>query len=761
MAMQKNSREEFEALVPDEEIRKFLMNDMDEDTFMQNSAYYVLIYQNVINLAFLYAFSCYLDLKNNLNDRLEAKLDACVRNGNSNSRRVIRTMQSIYKKYPLTAELMHFVLSDIHYDFIQGEDACLQDFFPNCVSSGDYWSDKGVNLNDYFTYINEYAESSRADVGLLGEPISLDVAMKYLKLLLGFFPFISRTSLVYDEKVKWYTFTVRDYVGDIYRGGIIDTFGLIRKFAENGRKYFFLSVIENNVLTYETPALDRFITCSLVGLDGEVTYSKLEKGVIRSPYRLPLDYETVMSYFDSDLLDNKDEYVVDASVGQLFNINYKYLKNLALSIADVIGKDHYSNAGKRLYEIFNERCPMAFENYNEENSNWDYIVVILLMEVGPSMVLQEVFYELCDVGDNEIVRNLRRRFGSTIQSVFACIKNGKDFTRRAKELLGDRFIEGATNKRIRDYNRELIAKAKTQLVLSALVEAKKSDQDVLAKDYFHTDTIQQHMVLLNSIKDSKDPKVQCATVEKLLSETFRSMICFYSGIFAYGEEKIQFENLSGRKLLTKEEISRSQNRAEKAFFEAAANKVADLRGKNAVELIQCFLDLCDECYRSEVSTMQNKSKKSRQLYAVLGRNSVMNRAAFDKIIDMSKVTGIRETNASWWVDVAISLLQFLLSGVLESGTDTPRLFNSVAPMVASYNNRSDSRDGYDTATFALIFDANEIDGKTMEIKMLSEFTYKISKRYYCLPNVIRSNSKWWIDPLVIPCEKFDKILVEG
>ena len=66
-------------------------------------------------------------------------------------------------------------------------------------------------------------------------------------------------------------------------------------------------------------------------------------------------------------------------------------------------------------------------------------------------------------------------------------------------------------------------------------------------------------------------------------------------------------------------------------------------------------------------------------------------------------------------------------------------------------------DGYDTASFALIFDANEIGGETMEIKMLSEFSYEISKRYYCLPNIVRSNNKWWIDPFVIKCQDFDKL----
>ena len=87
---------EFERLVPDAEIRKYLSGDIDEDNFLSEVSDFVPIYQNAINLAFVYAFSCYLDLKNNSNDKKANNLEACIRKSNSNSQRVIRTMQNIY-----------------------------------------------------------------------------------------------------------------------------------------------------------------------------------------------------------------------------------------------------------------------------------------------------------------------------------------------------------------------------------------------------------------------------------------------------------------------------------------------------------------------------------------------------------------------------------------------------------------------------------------------------------------------------------------
>ncbi len=762
--------EDFKNMVPDEGMRKYLTYGViDEDSWFNDTSSYVNVYQNIVNVAFIYAFSCYLDLKNNLDSEEEARLESCIREGNSNSQRVIRTMENIYKKYPLTQELMQFVLADIHYDFIQGENSCLQSFLPSCVRSYDYWSDKKVGLNDYFSFLSEHAKSSRdPEFFPTGDRWDHEIAEKYLKLLLDFFPFIGRTSLYYDENAKWYVFEIKDYTGDKYRGGIIDTFGLVRKFVEGRRrKFFFLSSIEEETLIYESPNLNDYITCLMVGPDeGAVEYSVKEVGVLKpveveelgKVYKVPTDYETTMSYFDSDMLDVENEAIVDATVGQLFNINYKYMKNLALSIADVIGKEHNKNAGKRLKDVFGEQYPLAFESYDEENSNLDSMVVLLLMEVGASKVLREVFYELNDSGDADIVRNLTRRFGVSIQGAFAKIKTGKDFTKRAQELLGSRYIaDDSKNEKIKNYNRELMAKAKTQIVLSALIEAEKNGERDGEIDCFHTDTIQQYVILLKSIEGSCDSKSQCEMVEKLLSDTFKRLICFYQGIFAYGSEKIKFDSESQRRVLSAVEIRKYQKEAESSFIKKATEVAESLDGRNAASLIREFVELCENCYKSEISEKQTKTDESKRLYTTLGKNSIMNIKSFKQIIDIDKVNSIDEQNASWWVSTAIKLLQFLSLGALNSERGTPRLFSAIYPMVASYNNHSDSMDGYDTASFALIFDANEIGGETMEIKMLSEFSYEISKRYYCLPNIVRSNNKWWIDPFVIKCQDFDKL----
>ena len=752
--------QEFERLIPDQGIRDYITCGIDDDNLLSEVLDFVPLYQNIINLAFTYAFSCYLDLKNNSKDDVAPNLEECRKKGNANSQRVIRTMQHIYSKYPLSSELMQFVLSDIYYDFIQGDYACLKKFFPDCVSAGDYWCDKGVGLSDYFAFVNENAESSRVDKDPLGQPFTLETAAQHLRLLIGFFPFLSRTQLRYDASAGWYVFQIENYMGRVYRDGIIDTFGLIRKFGNKDRYFCFLSAIEPDALRYETPRQNKFIVCPMVGDDKEGSPTA-DGESLKKPFLIPCDHETVSSYFFvTDAAADVKKNEPGSALEQLFNINYKYMKNLALAIADIIGKKHYQIVGNRLKDVFEGKYPHAFESYTPENKNWDSIIIILLIEAGPTNVLREILYAMDDLGDDELLKNIKRRFGGMLTDPIARIEDADDFTEMAVEMLGGRYIRNAESSELLQYNRELVAKAKTQMILSAIAKAEQTSEPD-PKDCFHTDDIQQYIILLDASRGDS-PAKKCELVELALGDTLRRLISFYRGIFKYGKEKMKFDHASHKKLLSPAEIKQFQKNAEEAFLAEAKKSAEELKGvDSAVRLIELFVELCDECCRSEISVAQKRSAESRQLYAVLGKNYIMNKAAFEAILEGGAATGISESNVDWWLDTAISLLQFLSNGTASRVGSAPRLYSAIAPMVASYNNHNDSKDGYDTATFALIFDANEINGKSMEIHMLSEFSYEISMKYYCLPNIVRSNNKWWIDPLVIKCADFDSIFYEG
>ena len=79
-----------------------------------------------------------------------------------------------------------------------------------------------------------------------------------------------------------------------------------------------------------------------------------------------------------------------------------------------------------------------------------------------------------------------------------------------------------------------------------------------------------------------------------------------------------------------------------------------------------------------------------------------------------------------------------------------------------YNRGKENPDGYKTVTFSLNIDIDN-DSTTefqTDVNVLSEFSFSRSEVYYCLPNVIRSNYKWWIDPVMISFRKFNEIFTE-
>jgi hypothetical protein len=502
----------------------------------------------------------------------------------------------------------------------------------------------------------------------LGEPFTLEIASQYLRMLIGFFPFLSTTSLEYDEKAGWYVFKIKNSgKGSYFRNGIIDTFDLVRKFGKRNSYFGFLTKIDEQILRYETPCMDTFIVCPMVGVNGES--SSVDNGAaLKKPFNISTDYETIMSYFsynEPSVSVKKNDTGV--SMDQLFNINYKYMKNLALAVADIIGKPHYKIAEERLKDVFMHKYPHVFDSYNQDNKNLDSVIIILLIEAGPTAVLCEIFDALNNQGDDEVLQSIKRRFGNKLSGVIMDIDDGEEFDEYAKQLLGARYIKNACSKELEHYNHELMAKAKTQLVLSAISKAEHDNPADIKADCFHTDNIQQHIILLQS-SSSDSPENQCKLVENALSDSFRRLICFYRGVFKYGREKIKFDNASRRRFLTRVEIEKFQKNAETAFVEEAKNAAEELTGLSAIELIKRFVSLCDECCSSEASIAQIRKPESRQLYAVLGKNEIMNKSKFEKIIDLNAATTISTANIRWWLEHAIELLQFLSTRITGMGS---------------------------------------------------------------------------------------------
>lgn len=746
------TEEEFKRLIPDEGIRNYILESIGRKPF-NGSFNYFRIYQNILNLAFMYALSCYTDMRNR-NLTAEGKpgiLDQCKKDGNANSLRVIRTLENIYSSYPITTELIQFVLLDIQFDFIQGEHSKLKRYFPDCFYGN------APHLNAFFEMVNLSLVSSRLDEY---EWSSFDALEQNLRKLVSLFPFLTSTSLEYCEKAGWYVFKLKNDrdCKKIYPDGVIHTYGLIHRIS-NGRRsqFYYLSAIDKNVLRYENLSASQ--NCILTGSETSDPAAPKTGEVIEEPYELSWDEEAVHTYLKPDFFWEGRKSVKKLKIDQLFNINYKHIKNLALAISDALGRVD-RRYGQELIEEFSASYPEICASYQKENPNWDPIIAMLLIEATPSRVLQVVFKDNPDVA-YDTLKNLKNRFGEEFSAKLSEIETREDFTSQAEQLieinqlrLGNKPVETATFKKIRE---ELLAEAKAAIILSAL-------SDVAQEKTIYSSSIGQGVESLKSLKGKSNEEV-CLAIRGTLGVVLERITCFYAGIFAYGEKKLEYDKKSESKLLPLEEIKMYQNSCEEAFEQAAREKWEALGAlsseKGILAILEQFLALCDSCSpNGGTAPLFGRSKESRALYTVLGKYSILDTEALRKELQFGQVKDLSPETVEWWLDKSIRLMHFLATGDFADTTDTSQYFlHAIAPAVASYNSFSNSKYGYDTATFYLTIDVdgNNVADYHKEISILSEFSYDMHTQYYCLPNVVRSNEKWWIDPFVIKCKLIDTI----
>ena len=117
------------------------------------------------------------------------------------------------------------------------------------------------------------------------------------------------------------------------------------------------------------------------------------------------------------------------------------------------------------------------------------------------------------------------------------------------------------------------------------------------------------------------------------------------------------------------------------------------------------------------------------------------------------------TTANAWINVALDILEYFKTGSLRDTSMDGDIFNAIYPFTAVFNRGKENLDGYKTVNFSLNIDVDEDTpgDQHMDINVLSEFVYDRSEVYYCLPNILRSNYKWWIDPILISFREFNDI----
>lgn len=733
----------FEENIQDEYIRYFIFNKKNGNLskLLNSTSSYIKYMENILNLSFIYIYSSF---QRACIDSEEDDFTDIFAMSDHNVSRVVNYLKDTFVKHACISDLVEFILTDIQFDMKRGEDSNLKQVLPGfCEFKNDF------NLIKYFKLISEYNSKGTRIV------YDMDEVVDMFCELIDNMTFLRAYNLV-KENDELFIFKKKNVAGLTSIKHFYDKISTCHTIIENeniSRSLYLLNTMEFD--EFNDRLVLRYV--SIDGLKYQTFYASDEKIDREDECWIEYDPEEFFSEVTCYTFEQKDELRIPKTDYDItiHTINYKYIKNLALSISDVFNSN--AEIENTIIEAFGKKYNDIFGGKNGEitAADWDAIIVMLLIEAGPTTVLQiliskhrQVFYDIC--------KNLAKRISNPLFKLDS--KNKDRLDNEVKKIISNKMV--GQNSKIKFDNTNLknriFSKAATYLIISALTSySKEENPEEETKKVITAGNVYDNIILLNELKREKTTSEKIEYTSIILGETFKYLICFYEGVFEYGIKKAEFDSESSNYCLTNSRICVYQKDLLDTFLTSAKNKADALshydttNPEDSIKLMNLWINLC-----------KNK-KGDKGLYVALGKHEVMNLFDFNYVIKkyVGKADTIDKDNVDDWIDLTINLLEYFKTGSFDNTPINHNLFNAVYPFVSIYNSGNENYDGYHTGTFSITIDVND-DGKEdyhYDIRVLTEFKYNLSGEFYCLPNILRSNKRWWIDPLLIDYVTFNNI----
>lgn len=743
-----------------ENITQYVLGDTGVRRKVKRITDYVNYFNNIFSLAFVFAHGC-LRCDNDSEDPINQKATK------QTALRVINSLRKAYVQYPVTAELIQFVLSDIQFEMLMGNDSELYEVFEKLCT----FRSRDFSLAKYYKVIAQWrAAPSRFNMD------RNELAAMFYKLLQnmtflrsydlvrdedGGFSFVDKEAALFGSADEKYSVVPVNhllyYDPDLY----IDVYTLysVEKIQDAGAK----KLIVRYALNDSSSSLS-FTVSELPLAPGEDSERRI--------FEDAADYYYSIFGEDWDFFNKGQDAEPVNFIDQVHAINYKYIKNLALAISDAISANRGSK--EALYHRYRHQYPDVFREVEQQLMNssgesdaedikldWDGVVVMLLIESSPTSVLETLFRSVPQTFV-AIARNLCKRIDSPDFPLYG--KGERALDDMVNDVVRTRLILGETSGfgKIprKQLDRRSRARAEALLIISSLSYAHEEEAVERA---ICAGNVYDNIALLKRMREEFQPDQRCRYVSIILGETFRHLLCFYCGLFAFGAVKAKYDAESCNRVLSEVQIASYQKQLQTRFIDAAKNEAEEIQQLNSavhadmIQLMERFVRLCETCN----TPGQSASVKGHNLFSAIGKHEIMDVAEFKahvhEFTDLYR--DINEANVDQWINFALEILRYLRRGNFSRGEETP--FHAIYPFIATYNRGNENYDGYKTVTFTMNLNFDGDDKAEAEyVNVLSEFSYSLTNVFYCLPNVLRSNKRWWIDPLLVSFKDFNDIFVE-
>lgn len=465
----------------------------------------------------------------------------------------------------------------------------------------------------------------------------------------------------------------------------------------------------------------------------------------------------------------------------LFSISFKYVKNLSLAVSDIITK----TTKKKIYEHYSKKHNEVFEQLgyrNLEDIKWDNVITILMFEDGPSELL-EFLLDSDGIYFEKLIQNLEVRYNEP--GFAARVRDNYEVAQDEQMNLVRKYIDDNTSmiKNIIDINKMIMAKS----IIDGLAEIENNKKHNNSLFVESLPMRIKNIDKLSASNETIDSKI--IKINKALEKTFRYVIPFYHGLIAYHTYKqtaiadFEKKNEHANTSMSDDEKLLIIRKCEEKFYDVARVKSEETGRMSLGKLVAEFRSFAESLATSKAHKTVI-TQKGKIIKDALGRSYLCSLKTFDDIINMKEdISGdISDTNKSiisvinsvkhskpGSAPVDMLLFKRFLLNVkklmyfLVYNEDYERemmigqqiSYDPIYPYVVRYTERSENRDGYDINSFSVFFSEDSGD---RSVKILSENIYEINEKYYCIPNVTTSNSRWWIEPFLISCRKYDDII---
>ena len=753
-------------MIPDKYVCNMLFgNDMNREDFLGDRTQILYYTSKLLIVAYHYLYFRY---------RRWCKVDNIIDDGPTDNDliRIFKVMRKMYIMNELSYEAMESVLMDLQID-IALHGAISQELR---ITRDIYQSSEFARM----AYLAKKARTDSRFNDLTPIEGRIDEFMDFIKN----FAFLKNLTakLAFDDEAKFFNlgqfrpnvklqrvlWENNDFYAESDYLGTIDTFNCLIKVA---RSYYFLSstefVVANGDIVSGSEIMETSADTEILGMklgyisfDPTASYISV---VVGADEKILEDFRNENVFFIKRPYEEycEENFPLEALINfsdkkplieDFYTINFKYIRNLSLAIVDILETDDQKN----IYHTYagDSRFRMLFDG-GEKNAvslQWDVIIAILLVEEGAGKILNTIF-SANPKAFYKLVKNLELRFGRELFSSGDIVsKTKKEIEREEKKIHNRNSVGVGQNVFVFDREKESIrVEVQVRTIIVNVTRAVNGNQVVNEKVIFPL-SVRSRIQLLESIRDdySESPRQKIEKTRAIVNQTVSTLIIFYRGLIKYTKQKTAFENESYYRVLSDEEIDAYQNDAQNVFnIEAKRYKRAINKTENDYKKIFDMLrELCNDFLPGKDGYGVLKH--------MLGRQQLMD---CDFVIDTLKECWRADTehatNSEAYVIInnVIDVFRYLQTGdrSCKDIWDVELSLKAIFPFVATYQYAKQTGDGYHINNFSII----SAKGQDINIKVLSEFKYKLNEKYYCLPNKLRSaeSLKLWIEPILIIYEE--------